>query len=45
MKIEIERSGGFSGISKTIRFDTENLPKHIAHNLASHLSKARLSKT
>ena len=44
MKIEIERSGGFSGISKTIRFDTENLPKHIAHNLASHLSKARLSK-
>ena len=43
MKIEIERSGGFSGISETIRIDTEHLPKHIADNLEGHLSRARLS--
>ena len=33
MKIEIERSGGFSGINKKIKFDTNNLPEKMATDL------------
>ena len=39
MKIEIERSGGFAGITKTITVDTENLPKRMASTLETYFSK------
>lgn len=43
MKIEIERSGGFTGIIKKITVDTENLPKDMANNIEKNLSKTRLA--
>jgi hypothetical protein len=39
MKIEIERSGGFAGIIKTITINTENLPKYMATTLEDCLSE------
>lgn len=33
MKIQIERSGGFAGISKKITLDTDDLPESIAKDL------------
>ena len=39
MKIEIERSGGFAGIMKTITIDTKNLPKNMATRLEDSLSE------
>jgi hypothetical protein len=43
MKIQIERSGGFTGIIKKITVDTENLPKDIANNIEKNLSKTKLA--
>ena len=39
MKIQIEKSGGFAGIIKTITVDTENLPKDIGLRLEEFFSK------
>ena len=33
MKIEIERSGGFAGINKKIKLDTNDLPEKMANDL------------
>lgn len=37
MKIELERSGGFTGISKRVTVDTKKLPKNLAKRLESYL--------
>lgn len=42
MKIEIERSGGFAGLIKTITVDTKNLPECMANNIEKHFSEIRL---
>lgn len=43
MKIEIERSGGFTGIIKKITMDTETLPKNMANDIEKKLFKAKLA--
>jgi Emfourin len=47
MKIEIERSGGFAGLTKTITVDTEDLPSEMADNIKKHLAdtKSKSSST
>ena len=45
MKIEIERSGGFAGITKKITVDTEKLPKNVGNNIEEHLTKKKLINT
>ena len=47
MKIEIERSGGFAGLTKTITVDTEDLPSEMAGNIKKHLAdtKSKSSST
>jgi hypothetical protein len=44
MKIQIEKSGGFAGIIKTITVDTENLPKDIGLRLEEFFSKTENSE-
>lgn len=39
MKIQIERSGGFSGVMRSIKLDTKNLPKNMADTLECYLSR------
>jgi hypothetical protein len=43
MMIQIERSGGFAGITKTIIVDTKKLPKDMANNIEKHLIQTKLS--
>ena len=45
MKIEIERSGGFAGIIKTIAVETEDIPKDIASKLEKFFSETADSKS
>lgn len=37
MKIEVERSGGFAGISKRVSIDTRTLPRSLAIKLEKNL--------
>lgn len=45
MKLEIERSGGFAGLTKKITVDTEDLPREIADNIKKHLDDSSLLKS
>lgn len=38
MKIDLERSGGIAGITKTIAVDTNDLPEHIRKKLEAFFS-------
>lgn len=37
MRLEIERSGGFAGLTKKVTVDTEDLPGEIAKNIKKFL--------
>ena len=41
MKLEIERSGGFAGLTKKVTVDTEELPNEMALRIIKYLDGAK----
>jgi hypothetical protein len=44
MRINFERSGGFTGMAKTSSFNLDELPENVANNLRTLVEQANFSK-